>query len=158
MQLQVADAKEAAFRALAGAEIAPAKGLTELLAWAERSGVPCACVTNAPRPNAELILNGINLRERFPVLVIADDLAHGKPHPLPYLTGAERIGADPKKCIAFEDSRSGVKSAATAGAATVGMMTGLDEATLKEAGAVLAVRDFTDPRIRALIDATFRQA
>ncbi len=154
---QVADAKEAAFRALAGTEISPAKGLLELLSWAEKSSVPCACVTNAPRLNAELILHGINLRKRFPVLVIADDLAHGKPHPLPYLTGAERIGADPKRCVAFEDSRSGVLSAAAAGAATVGMMTGLDEATLKGAGAVLAVRDFTDPRILALIDATFRR-
>lgn len=156
-QALVADAKEAAFRALAGTEISPANGLLELLGWAEKSGVPCACVTNAPRLNAELILNGINLRERFPVLVIADDLAHGKPHPMPYLAGAERIGADPKRCVAFEDSRSGVQSAVAAGAATVGMMTGLDEATLKGAGAVLAVRDFTDPRILALIDATFRR-
>ncbi len=44
-------------------------------------------------------------------------------------------------------------SAVAAGAATVGMMTGLDEATLLGAGARLAVRDFRDPRVMALIEA-----
>ena len=89
-------------------------------------------------------------------MVIADDLAHGKPHPLPYLTGAQRIVADPKRCVAFEDSRSGVQSAVASGAATVGMMTGLSEAVLHDLGAVLAVQDFTDTRIMDLLKATFK--
>ncbi len=155
-QMRVAGEKEAAFRALAGSQIKPAPGLLDLLAWATRNGVPCACVTNAPRLNAELILSGLKLDKRFPVLVLADDLPHGKPHPLPYLTGADRIGADPKRCVAFEDSRSGVQAAAAAGAATVGMMSGLDDATLRRAGAVLTVSDFTDRRISRLIETTFR--
>lgn len=150
---QVADEKEAAFRALARADIAPAHGLMDLLAWAEARDVPCACVTNAPRPNAELILAGLKLESRFNAVVIADDLAHGKPHPLPYETGAARIGIAPARCVAFEDSRSGVLSAVAAGAATVGMMTGLDEAALLGAGARLAVRDFRDSRVMALIEA-----
>jgi HAD superfamily hydrolase (TIGR01509 family) len=151
MQLRIADAKEAAFRALAGRAIEPAKGLLALLDWAERTGIACACVTNAPRPNAELILRGLKLDKRFPVLVLADDLAHGKPHPLPYLTGAARIGAEPARSVAFEDSRSGVQSAAAAGIATVGIMSGLDEAALMAAGARLAVRDFTDQRLMPFI-------
>ena len=155
-QLEVAHEKEAAFRALAGSEIKPARGLMDLLAWADDNAVPYACVTNAPRLNAELLLSGLKLDQRMDVVVIADDLAHGKPHPLPYLTGAERIGADPKRCVAFEDSRSGVQSAVASGAATVGMMTGLAETVLKELGAVLAVEDFTDRRITDLLKATFR--
>ena len=90
-QMRVAGEKEAAFRALAGCQIKPAPGLLDLLAWATRNGVPCACVTNAPRLNAELILSGLNLDKRFPVPVLADDLPHGKPHPLPHLTGAARL-------------------------------------------------------------------
>jgi HAD superfamily hydrolase (TIGR01509 family) len=152
----VADEKEAAFRALARGGIAPAHGLLELLAWADDQGIPCACVTNANRLNTELMLSSLRLQSRFRAIVIADDLTHGKPHPLPYQTGAARIGAAPSRCVAFEDSRSGVQSAAAAGAATVGMLSGLDEATLLAAGAVIAVRDFRDPRIMPLIEATLR--
>ncbi len=150
----VADEKEAAFRALAVGGITPVRGLLDLLAWAAAHDVPCACVTNANHANTELMLRGLGLASRFDAVVIADDLAHGKPHPLPYLTGAQRIGASPTRCIAFEDSRSGVQSATASGAVTVGMMSGLNEATLRQAGAVLAVRDFSDPRVMALIEAT----
>lgn len=153
----MADEKEATFRDLAARGIAPAPGLVELLDWAGRAGVPYACVTNAPRPNAELILAGIGLAHRFEVVVIADELAHGKPHPLPYLTGAARIGVDPARCVAFEDSRSGILAAVAAGATTVGMTTSLDEKALVEAGATLAVRDFTDSRLVALIGRTLHR-
>jgi HAD superfamily hydrolase (TIGR01509 family) len=156
-QMAVAHEKEAAFRVLAATGIEPTPGLLDLLAWAEREAVPCACVTNAPRANAEMILRGLGLQNRFLAVILADDLAHGKPHPLPYLTGAARIGADPARCVAFEDSRSGVQAAAAAGAATVGIMSGLDKPTLLSAGAVLAVRDFRDPQIMTLIDATLQR-
>ena len=63
-QLDVAHEKEAAFRALAGSEIKPARGLLDLLTWADDNGVPYACVTNAPRLNAELLLSGLQLAKR----------------------------------------------------------------------------------------------
>jgi HAD superfamily hydrolase (TIGR01509 family) len=157
-QTAIADAKEAAFRARARAGIEPTPGLLDLLAWADANAVPYACVTNAPRLNAELILTGLGLKSRFEHVVIADEIAHGKPHPLPYLTGAERIGVTPNRCVAFEDSGSGVQSAATAGAATVGMLSGLDTAALVASGAVLTVTDFRDPRIMALIKRTLARS
>jgi HAD superfamily hydrolase (TIGR01509 family) len=38
------------------------------------------------------------------VLVTADDVAHGKPHPEPYLKGAELLGFDPADCLVIEDA------------------------------------------------------
>lgn len=153
-QMEIARAKEAAFRALAADRLEPTPGLLRILRWAEENGVPCACVTNAPRLNAELILGALGLERRFAAVVLADDLAHGKPHPLPYLAGAERIGVPPGRCVAFEDSRSGVTSASTAGATTIGIMSGLSEPELIAAGACCAVRDFRDPRVLQLIRRT----
>jgi beta-phosphoglucomutase-like phosphatase (HAD superfamily) len=49
--------------------------------------------------------------------------------------------------LAFEDSLSGVRSAAAAGIAVVGITTGLPAETLIAAGASFAVADFTDARI-----------
>jgi HAD superfamily hydrolase (TIGR01509 family) len=157
-QTAIADAKEAAFRARARAGIVPTPGLMELLDWADANAVPYACVTNAPRLNAELILTGLGLKRRFQHVVIADEITHGKPHPLPYLIGAELINVAPNRCIAFEDSGSGVLSAAAAGAATVGMLSSLDTPALVAFGAVLTVTDFRDPRIMTLITRTLARS
>ncbi len=152
-QLEIMMGKEAAFRDLAAAGVEPVAGLSALLDWADANGVPMAAVTNAPRPNAELLLGSIGVTHRFRAIVIGDELAHGKPHPLPYLEGLRLLGADPAHCVAFEDSRTGVASATGAGIATIGMMTGLGEAALLGAGASLAVRDYADRAVMELIAA-----
>jgi beta-phosphoglucomutase len=85
--------------------------------------------------------------------VIGAELARAKPDPLPYLIGLERAEAVASRSLAFEDSLSGVRSAAAAGLAVVGMTTTLDSRILLDAGATLAASDFTDPRIFALIEA-----
>ncbi|BBK42983.1 haloacid dehalogenase [Allostella vacuolata] len=150
----LADAKERLFRSLVE-RLEPTPGLMPLLAWAERHGIKAGVVTNAPRDNAELMLRALGLATRFPVLVIGDELARGKPDPLPYRTGLERLGSTPDRALAFEDSRSGVRAAAGAGIETIGLTTSLDAATLKAAGATWTMRDFTCPRFVAQIEAEF---
>jgi mannitol-1-/sugar-/sorbitol-6-phosphatase len=49
------------------------------------------------------------------VLVSADKVAHGKPHPEPYLTGAKLLGLTPADCLVIEDSPAGVASGKAAG-------------------------------------------
>jgi len=150
-QKEILDGKEATFRALAMAGLAPVAGLFALLDWADAQGVPAAAVTNAPRANAELLLDGIGARHRFRAVVVAEDLAHGKPHPLPYLEGLRLLGANPAHSLAFEDSRTGIASATGAGIATVGMATGLSPAQLLDAGATLAAHDYTDAALLGLV-------
>ncbi|MCU1406814.1 MAG: phosphatase, partial [Glaciihabitans sp.] len=41
-------------------------------------------------------------------LVTAEDVSHGKPHPEPYLRGAELLGRQPADCVVFEDAPAGV--------------------------------------------------
>jgi beta-phosphoglucomutase len=60
--------------------------------------------------------------------------------------------------MAFEDSASGVRSAAGAGVDTVGLTTGLTPSRLIEAGAVGAVPDFADPWLIARLRAEFGSA
>lgn len=151
-RLRVADEKEAMFRSMAG-EVEPMPGLVPLLDWADANDLPCGVVTNAPRPNAEQILNALGLMPRFRVLVIGDEVERAKPDPLPYLTGLARLGGDAAHSVAFEDSRSGLRAATGAGLATVGIMTSLGELVLEEAGATLAAPDFTHPKVLALIKA-----
>jgi HAD superfamily hydrolase (TIGR01509 family) len=141
-QVAIIEDKEAIFRALASETLQPLPGLMSLLDLADGANVPMVAVTNAPRLNAEMILSGLRIADRFKALVIGDELAHGKPHPLPYLTGLRATSAVPGASIAFEDSRSGVRSASAAGIATVGIRTSLGHDDLVAAGAVMTAKSF----------------
>ncbi len=146
--------KEEAFRTLASGQIKPLAGLMTLLARADRADVPMVAVTNAPRLNAEMMLSGLGIMQRFKAVIIGDELAHGKPHPLPYLEGLRAVGAVPDRSLAFEDSRSGVQSASTAGIATIGMRTSLGHDDLIAAGAVRTAASFEDPELVRLVETT----
>jgi HAD superfamily hydrolase (TIGR01509 family) len=148
--VRLADEKEALFRSRAGG-LKPATGLLELLDRADASGVASIVVTNAPRANALMMLGALGIGDRFRGMIIGDEMANPKPHPEPYLVGLERLGARTDHAVAFEDSRSGVRSAAAAGLSVVGMSTSLDADALKGAGAHIVARDFTDPELILLV-------
>jgi beta-phosphoglucomutase-like phosphatase (HAD superfamily) len=152
-QRQILTDKEALFRDLAAEGVEPVHGLFELLDWADQIGLPVVAVTNAPRANADMLIDSIGARHRFKGVIVGDELPHSKPHPMPYLEGLKLLGADAANCVAFEDSRTGIKSATSAGIATVGIATGLEPAQLVEAGATIAAHDYEDAAVLDLIKA-----
>jgi HAD superfamily hydrolase (TIGR01509 family) len=147
----VMEQKEAAFRRLVAGQIRPLPGLMALLARADRADVPMVAVTNAPRLNAELLLSGLGIAHRFKAIVIGEELAHGKPHPMPYLEGLRAASAVAEHCIAFEDSRSGIQSASAAGIATIGIRTSVGHSDMIAAGAFMTAKDFDDPELVKLL-------
>ena len=153
-QVAIIGEKEAAFRKLVAGKIQPVPGLMALLARADRAGVPMVAVTNAPRLNAEMLLSGLGIMDRFKALIIGDELAHGKPHPMPYLEGLRAVSGVAGKSVAFEDSRSGVQSASAAGIATIGIRTSLAHADMVAAGAVTTAANFDDPELMRMVGAT----
>jgi HAD superfamily hydrolase (TIGR01509 family) len=150
-QFAIMEEKEATFRALAADGVPPMPGLLALLDLADAAGVPYAAVTNAPRPNAEMMLKALGIAHRFKALIIGDELSHAKPHPLPYQEGLRALGAAPEASLAFEDSRSGVQSATAAGIATVGIRTSLSDADMQAVGAVMSAKNFEDAGLIALV-------
>ncbi|WP_193141608.1 HAD family phosphatase [Meridianimarinicoccus sp. MJW13] len=144
--------KEAAFRDRLGGAAPATAGVEPLLARARADGLGLAVVTNAPRINAEVMLAAIGLADAFDTLVIGDECDRGKPHPDPYLAAMAALNADPARCIAFEDSPSGVHSAAASGAYTVGLESSLDADSLRDAGAAMTIKDFTAPALGPMLD------
>jgi HAD superfamily hydrolase (TIGR01509 family) len=149
--MRVMDHKEQIYRDRL-VDVAPLKGTYELLDFADARGIKYALVTNAPRANALAVLGAIGVTERFAAIVSGADLPHSKPHPLPYLTGLELLGAKAGRSVAFEDARSGAKAAVAAKIPLVGITSTLDAATLTRLGAQICVRDFADPAVRELIE------
>ena len=143
---QVAVDKEARFRRL-GEQLQPLPGLIKLLEWTAASGLKQAVVTNAPRANAEFMLEALQLTATFPLVVLAEEASQGKPDPAPYLLALSRLGVNCQEAIAFEDSPSGVRSAVGAGLLTVGVASTHQPEVLKNAGATLVIADFTEPAL-----------
>lgn len=88
-------------------------GARELLDALVDAGVPLALVTSSFAVLADPFARAAGV---FDVVVSGDEVAHPKPHPEPYLTAAARLGVDVRRCVAVEDSRSGVASAHASGA------------------------------------------
>ena len=143
----LSDAKEAMFRDRLGDAAPEMPGLGALLDLAAARGWRTAVVTNAPRVNAEHMLDAIGRRTAFEVLVTADGCRAGKPDPAPYLRAMELLSVAPQDCLAIEDSRSGLASARAAGAYTLGVRSSHDDASLRAAGAHVTIQDFNDPAL-----------
>jgi HAD superfamily hydrolase (TIGR01509 family) len=148
----IGDAKEASFRERAS-ELEPLSGLMDFVERARKRGMRIALVTNAPEENVEAILPALKLRDLFDVVVLADDVEAVKPDPAPYRAALEKTGVPAERALAFEDSVSGITSSVAAGIPTVGIASSQDPKRLLRSGSFTTAEDFTDPQLRALIDA-----
>lgn len=137
----MSDAKEAAFRA-AHPHLDPLPGLRGFIAEATEKGLKIALVTNAPRANADHVLDAVGLTPHFAEIVTVDVVPRGKPHPDPYQEALRRFGLAPHEAIAFEDSPTGLRAALGAGLSTAGLATSLSEEALLSLGARWAFPDY----------------
>lgn len=105
---------------LAEREIAIMPGAAELLAQVRAAGIPRALVTSSERVIMDAVLASLSRHGiSFTVTVCGQDVTHPKPHPEPYLRAASLIGADPRACVALEDSPNGTAAALAAGCVTI---------------------------------------
>ncbi|HMO07668.1 MAG TPA: HAD family phosphatase [Paracoccaceae bacterium] len=76
---------------------------------------PKALATSSQRASADRKLALTGLAVHFAHVITVDDVARPKPAPDPFLRAAALLGADPARCLAFEDSDTGAASARAAG-------------------------------------------
>ena len=73
-------------------------------------------IATGSRPNyVNYILDGLDLRQHARSVVTADDIQKSKPDPEIYLQTAHALGVEPKDCVVFEDTISGIMAARAAG-------------------------------------------
>jgi sugar-phosphatase len=84
--------------------------------------------------SARLTFVGVPLPK---VMVAADDVKHGKPHPEPYLKGAHLLGVNPADCLVIEDAPAGIRSAHAAGMKVIALASTYPATALSEADAVV---------------------
>lgn len=146
---QLAVDKEAQFRQLGAAELGRMPGFTELFEWIKQQGLKTAVVTNAPRANAEFMLQVLDLETAFDQVVIAGELPRSKPDPMPYQTVLICFGIAPGEAIVFEDSKTGIQAAVAARVPTIGVASTHSPEVLESYGADLVIQDFRDSRLQS---------
>jgi HAD superfamily hydrolase (TIGR01509 family) len=70
-----------------------------------------AVASSSNRPLIEVVLERAGLAELFAVVVSSEEVAAGKPAPDVYLEAARRLGVEPVRCAAIEDSANGIRAA-----------------------------------------------
>jgi HAD superfamily hydrolase (TIGR01509 family) len=95
--------------------------------------VPVGIVSGAALEEIEPVVKAAGLAESLTVIIAADHVSEGKPHPEGYLKAAGLLGVDPRDTLAFEDTEVGVASAKAAGMRCVGVMRTLGAARLAHA-------------------------
>lgn len=96
----------------------PMPGAVRLTSHLRRIGIPQAVASSSDRHNFDLKLTKHKDWFRiFECVVLGDDpeIKHGKPAPDMFLVTAERLGANPSRCLVFEDSPAGIEAARAAG-------------------------------------------
>jgi HAD superfamily hydrolase (TIGR01509 family) len=95
--------------------------VTGVVAALDAVDLPMCVASSGTHERIETALATVGLLERFAGRIFsADDVARGKPHPDLFLYAAERMGAEPGRCLVVEDSPHGVAAAKAARMAVIG--------------------------------------
>lgn len=109
------------------AAFGPRDGVLGWLEQADRLHLPVAIASSSPEEWVAGHLERLGLRTRFAATVCRDDLVPPKPDPTSYREACLRLGAEPRRSVAVEDSLPGVAAARGAGLYTVAVPHGLTE-------------------------------
>jgi HAD superfamily hydrolase (TIGR01509 family) len=87
------------------------------VAAVERLGgrFPLALASSSNRELIDAVLELAGIAGLFRATVSSDEVPRGKPAPDVYLEAARRLGVEPRRCAAVEDSHAGIRAAKAAG-------------------------------------------
>jgi beta-phosphoglucomutase len=134
--------KEALFRNSVQ-ELKTIRGLPEFLDCLDAAAMPMALASSASRSRAGYMLEQLDLKRRFRVIVTGDDVAKGKPDPTIFRLAAQGLNVEPENILVCEDAVSGVEAAKQAGMKCLAIAANGRGPLLKKAGADRVVPDFT---------------
>ncbi len=87
----------------------------ELLSALRENGVRTAIASSNAIEMIEACLYSNSIQDQFDKVVTSNQVKRGKPYPDVYLYAAECIGAEPSRCLVFEDIPAGLQAAKAAG-------------------------------------------
>jgi beta-phosphoglucomutase len=145
--------KEQTYRDLYLHEIKEITGLTALVKSAKRKGIKIALATMGNEDNIDFILEGLDIKKYFDVIVGGNQVKAGKPDPEIFQTILNHLQLQPNECVVFEDSYGGVQSAQSAKIPVVGVLTSNTKEEFHLWNVQKTIKEFTEVRdIQGLIN------
>ncbi|GAA4931261.1 HAD family hydrolase [Streptomyces coeruleoprunus] len=124
-------------------------GVPEVLERSREAGLRLAVASSSERRWVRRWLRHFALDHHFDAVITGDDVERRKPAPDAYLRAAAALGAAPARCVAVEDSLTGIAAARSAGLTVVAVPTALTR-DLDHGAAHLVVRDLRTVDLAAL--------
>jgi len=90
-------------------------GVKEILAYLKQEGYAVGLASSTRYSSVVNHLEEAGIKDYFSVIVTGDMVEHSKPKPDIYLLACEKLGVEPAKAYAVEDSYNGIRSAHAAG-------------------------------------------
>jgi len=118
---------------------------------------PLAVASGALRGEIELILDGIDLKKYFQVIVSAEDVHDGKPHPEIFIKALRELNEGrgemirASECLVIEDSKEGIMAAHRAGIKCLAVTNSHPAAELKADKVVASLEEVTAGLLEALL-------
>jgi len=110
---------------------------------------PLGLASSSNREIIDTVLDVAGIAGCFKATVSSEEVAHGKPAPDVYLEAARRLGVEPTRCAAIEDSHGGIRSAKAAGMRVIAIPNPSyppDEDSLAQADTVIrSLDELVDP-------------
>ncbi len=129
------------------------KGLEDFLEKAKAHNIKIAMGSAAIPFNIDFVLNNLNLRKYFEVIISADDVIKSKPEAETFLKAAKQLNILPEHCIVFEDAPKGVEAALNAGMkAVVLTTTNAKEAFNQYSNILYFISDYRDEKVNTLFN------
>lgn len=123
----------------------------QMLKFLRKEDVPMVVVTGGNRLRVEKTIHEY-FDGFFTDLVTIDDVQNGKPHPEPFLKGAEKLGLKPQECIVIENAPLGIKAARAAQCTVIAIQTTLPEKYLSEADYIFETFNQVEEKLIGLLN------
>ncbi|UOQ97911.1 HAD-IA family hydrolase [Hymenobacter sp. 5317J-9] len=134
--------REFLYRTLYWSKRRETPGLSRFLEAARAAGFRIALGTSSPPETIAYIIDHLDLRRFFDVVIGKEDVERGKPHGDTFAIAATKLGARPEDCIVFEDALLGEQAAYKAGMRCVAVASGVPAKAFQAPLAV--IKDFTE--------------
>lgn len=131
-------------------ELEPTKGLIDLLDYINERSMRIAVASSSPKPLIEVVVDKLNVREYFDLLISGDEVEKGKPYPDIYQRTAALLSVSPQHCVVIEDSANGAKAAVKANMTCIGFQNS-DSGNQDLSMCELVVSSFTDDDLEEII-------
>jgi beta-phosphoglucomutase len=134
--------KEGLYREMYAPHRKAIDGLIDFLDHLKEHDIKIAMATMSDKHNINYIFEAVDIGSYFDVIVSAEHITNGKPHPEIFLTAANQLGIEKHELLVFEDSKVGITAGLAAGMDTVALLTKFSEEQLADFDLKLCIKSY----------------